>query len=449
MSKSPEALQSSPEHKKSRLDAISLKKLGTLALSLGLSIALSIGATMEANNRNARKNINQISYDTNEIDDSKSTNFDISAGIEDTIPGNLDINLPGVELSKTDTETRDLGTTTYMEKKVSNNPESDNFKEVQLMTFAPDFADSPEAVQPTGFDAIKNSSERIKQLVAAGWNIDKVDITGFASDDAISRHNNNDEGFGELDKDNLLLAEKRANAVAKLLKEQLKNDLTADIAKEVESKIVIEDGVEVYDIQLASDIQKVADSLGMEVVDVISQYDHDPTSLSVENQNVLNGLRDDRCVNIIITFSRDVVTEENINGYINIKHKTETKQSIIIVPVIFPILTKKKRDDVEPGTEPKPEPGTEPIPVVGAEPIAVPVYEKSKPAAKPYVEKYKESAGKKFDRIKNIGNERSQYNRNDAFYRKQPRPYNYTQPNQHFPGQKGNRQTRNHGGNAR
>ena len=450
MSYNPEAYQTSPEQKKSRLDKISLKKLGTLALSLGLSIALSVGATMEANNRNAKKNINQLSYDTNEATDSKSTNFDISAGLYDTVPGDLNISLPGAEFSRTDTEIRDLGATTSTETVVKTYQESANVEEnVQLMEWAALFEEDPMATEPRGLDVIKDTAEQTKQLIEAGWNIDNISIQGFASDEAISLHKNGNEGFGELDEKNILLANKRADAVSKLLKEQLENSLSDDSAKELESKIVIEGGVEVYDIQLASDIQKVADSLGMEVVDVISQYNHDPTSLSAENQNVLNGLRDDRYVSIKMTISRDVVTEENINKEVNTKQEIKTKKSIVIIPILIPILTRKKRDNIEPGTEPKPEPDTEPIPKVGSEPITVPAYEQPKLVVKPYVEKYKESAGEKFDRIKNIGKERSQYNNNDAYHRKQPRPYNNAQGNQHVMGQRGNRMARSHGGNIR
>jgi hypothetical protein len=267
----------------------------------------------------------------------------------------------------------------------------------QLMEWARQFDVDPAAVEPRGPDSIAGAAEQIQQLQSEGWSIDRITVQGFASDEGDDRGPDHNPGFGmPTNEKNIKLANKRATTVDSLFKQQLESELGTDQAKGVVDKMQSVQGEEVRDDELADDIEAEAARLGVHTDDLVMQFNRDPSSLSAETRKVLEGLRQDRYVKITIEASREgAISEERV--------KT------VFIPIPLPMPAPIPVADVpRPPTVPQPKPSYAPQPDYKVREQYVPV----------------------------------------AHHQKQPRPFNNSQRGTRHMGQRGNRMTRSHGGNA-
>lgn len=319
----------SPEKKgESRESAV--EKTRRRMLMGGIAVALTLMASMGANKAAENKPREMPETITAELDSGITVHEGLDVGLFDTIPGeNSSIELPGFEYT--------IGVKAPDTKsEISVNPESD----IQLMEWAQKFDIDPMAVEPRGPEAISSAVDQIEQLKADGWNIDKITIQGFASDESDSRDGEN-PGFGILDEKNIKLANKRAEAVSEMYKQEIEKSFGSD-SQEIESLIEVAEGQEVTDNQLAEQISFLAGEYGMSTEDLVMQFNRDPSSLPADAQELLDGLRQDRFVRIEIEASKEVTNpgEEGID-------------SIIVVPVFIPIFRRKRQSSA---VNPSPEP---------------------------------------------------------------------------------------------
>ena len=299
----------------------SIDKLKTIGASVLLSVMLTTGANFAKQDKDQRHVNPQPNKDE----------IHMKVGAYDVIPGKDKFEFPGLKISKTEQGQTEL----YADRETL-----DQESNIQLMEWARLFDADPEAVEPRGPDMIKSAAEQIKQLEADGFNIDQITIKGFASDESDSRNGDN-PGFGIDDEKNVKLANKRAGAVAELYKKQLEQTLSTDDAKNVESKIIIADGEEIQDNNQANAIDAMADKLGMSTIDLVSQFNRDPSSISTEALSVLDGLRQDRFVKIEVEASKMNYHTE----------RTDKEKSFIIIFIPIPILKRKTTE-----TTPSPVP---------------------------------------------------------------------------------------------
>jgi len=351
-SKNPEIGSANPEVSKlSEQHKLDIKK--TLAISALLTFLASAGATIEADHV-----INpDIETATPNPHVSK---IETSADIYDIVPGETKFKLPGGEITYTVTgpeqttnrqivEQPPTITETVIESKTSAT-------EIQLMEWAQKFEIDPKAVEPRGPEAIQTAVDQVQQLQADGWTIERIAVKGYASDESDSRNGDN-PGFGIEDEKNNKLADKRAETVEGLYKQQLEQNLGLTSATSIESLIVVEPGEEVHDAKLANQIDAMADSLGMSTVDLVMEFNRHPESLPTEAQELLDGLRQDRFVRIEISASKQIVIEQTADPIFTtveiVRPGEKHEESIIVIPIIIPIF-KRKRTSAPPPIPPEP-----------------------------------------------------------------------------------------------
>ena len=344
-----------------KVETIEFKKrwdvdwLRTVGASVMLSILLTAGANLAKPDKDIRLMNPQPNYKANEAR--------MDVGFYDVSPIGGEIELPGIKFS----EVKQGQTELYTDKETLSQESS-----IQLMEWARLFDADPEAVEPRGPDMIKGAAEQIKQLEADGFSVDQITIKGYASDES-DTHVGDNPGFGISDEKNVKLANKRANAVMELYKEQLEQTLAIDDAKSIESKIVVAGGEEIQDSDQAAAIDAMADKLGMSTIDLVWQFDSDPSSLPTEAQSVLEGLRQDRFVKIEVEASKMNYHTE----------RTDKEKSLIIIFIPVPIFKRKTTITAWDGTSPPTPP---PVPSEPSRPLV--------PNPRP---------GQYFQSVKNIG----------------------------------------------
>ena len=430
MTKTPEkTLDSSPveSFKDPEIDGWRLLVGRTLAGAAILTTLASAGATYEAN-RPAKVEV-QPTIITAELTDSHRLDVGAGVGIFDTIPGQAEFKLPGIE-----------ATFRIVKPEITTVESISPQTDVQLMEWARKFDVDPKAVEPRGQEAIQSAAEQVKRLQAEGWTIEQITVQGFASDEADSRQGDN-PGFGIDDEKNVKLANKRAGAVDGYFVQQLEQALGADGAKAIEDKITILDGEEVRDDALAQNIEKIANHLGMSTDDLVMEYNRHPKNVPAEAREVLEGLRQDRFVRIEIKALRNEVIQDG----------KDERIAFVLIPIIIPFIRRRGKDggyrtDIIVPTPPARFPNIRfdqvplhplPFPPRKVPPVVPPL--PPKPPIRPPVF---EHAPKK------IGKTEDPHYIDHARSRKQPRPFNNSQRGTRHMGQQGNRVTRSHGGNA-
>jgi hypothetical protein len=358
-------------------------------LSLAATLIASAGASIEANrNPNPQP---QPQLDSIEMPDHSTLSVSGNIGSYDTIPGGTEFKLPGATAIVTTEKPPE--TRTVVEPRGFES-------HVQLMEWARLFDTDPQAVEPTGQKAIDLTVEKIVSIAHSEGveQIEKISIQGYASDESDARRGSN-PGFGIDDEKNVKLAEKRAHAVEGLVLAQLETQLDASTYQTVVDKIVMEPGEEVQKPEEAAAIKAMAEKLHMDEAEMVMEYNRHPENLPQEARDVLKELKSDRSVSIIISEKPEIRT---------VPATTEKSDiPIVIIPIIIPIIREQPSEVEVP--EYKPRPKWEPVPEIG----------------------------KPMDRQSPIY--RSQ---------KQPRPFNNSQGGTRHMGQRGNRMTRSHGGNA-
>jgi len=429
-SKSPESAPIEPERKKSHLNIPLMVKIGTLA-----TLIASAGPTIEANMPMPNKNPNVkpptavwygVPNPNNDV-----LNIGFSAGMHNILPGEIGFKLPDVEATawipgskKTETTQKleqSPPTTTVMKSEIN-----DTYN--QPMEWAEKFEKDPSAVEPRGPEAIKDAVERIKELETQEYTCE-VFVEGSSSDESNVRDGNN-PGFGINDEPNIKLAETRAEAVAELFIQELKNELGEEKANDIEKSMVILGGKEVRDDQLAKAIEEMADKLGMPMDDLVMQFNRNPETLPIEAQEVLDGLYGDRKVIITIKATKQSFVELPSDPEMVTTTTTEKEDDkvvkIIIVPVLFPVI--KRRTENVKGIPPTTPPSTPPP------------YPRQTGFTDRPGEQYNDSKKPGGYDKRNLNNISPVY-----YYGKQPRPFNGTQG---ATWHSGDRQTRSRGGDA-
>lgn len=375
-------------------------------LSAAAMIALSLSATAAANS-GEQPNPNNVSIDaTANIGDTKVTGH-ADAGLQDIAPGATSVYLPGVRFglgtATTEVEQR---SGSYVEQHSTKVEELSKEIKAQLMEWARLFDADPKAKETLDAElGLKEAVAEIEALQAAGWEIEDIILHGFASDDDETAWQNGGDnpGFGIDSEKNVRLAEKRAKAVASLLRARLQRSSNPALAKEV----VIDGGSEVHDDDLAAAITQLAHSKGESTQDLVVRYNRDRDSFSAAELRILDGLRDDRYVSIKIIASKESTstTYKWVDGEW-VSSETQGKEfSIVLIPMLIPILRLPSR-------KPKAQtPTDEP-------PLAPPVLPPLPPTTRTYGPERRERR-KKSSRVRQIGHV-SQV----AFKQKQPGQHN-------------------------
>lgn len=320
----PELGQNNPEtEKKDRLK----NRAVMAALAIGLTLAATFGTNEVSNNRPEAL----PTATTIELPSDQTLGLGAELNAFDIIPGErATVRLPGIELAA-----GIAAPDTTVEEFIS--PETN----VQLMEWAQKFDVDPSAVEPRGPEAVADAVKQVEQLQTEGWNIDKITVQGFASDEGDDRKGNN-PGFGlETNEKNIRLADTRAGAVSDLFIEQLVQSLGVDKATEIRDTIAQIGGEEVQDDEFEAKVKAMAEKLDMPMDDMVMEFNRDPESLPLDAQKLLSELYEDRFVRIEIQASREVA--------VPVEQKTK---SMVIVPIFIPIPRRKRIPVVPSGSTP-------------------------------------------------------------------------------------------------
>lgn len=276
-----------------------------------------------------------------------------SVGMQDILPGQGGLSLPGARLDvlhvASATELVGRGRETLY---VAEAQQDEIELKAQLMKWAVLFDADPAARETLDAElGIGKATEAVKKLLADGWTVDDIVLHGFASDEDDTAWNNGGEnpGFGIDSVKNVRLAKKRARAVAGLLRAKLSKKIDPSIANLVH----VDGGTEVQDDDLAKAITDLAADHHMTAQELVVQYNRDRNAFSADDLQILDGLRDDRYVQIKITVSRDIVKTVHVfeEGEWQEKEETSKEVSLVFVPILIPIVRRKSKE-VTPGPLP-------------------------------------------------------------------------------------------------
>lgn len=215
---------------------------------------------------------------------------------------------------------------------VANEETSRTFYDAELaelnrkapMPWALEFSDDPQAGNTEKAErAIEDVFGSIGIYKIKGYDVLQVYIRGYASDE----DNSAGGGLRTPSKLNRELADTRANAVEALVSAELKKiDIDVPILRGPSKEII--------DRKLDKRIDALAKERGMTTLELVQKYNRDKDAFSQEDLAILNGLADDRFVNINVSFMKPpVVTEQ----------KQTDGGEIIIVPFLLPLFRFSRR----------------------------------------------------------------------------------------------------------
>jgi hypothetical protein len=352
----------------------------TAIAGLGLTALASIGGTVAANETHELPASGTGITQSVEIN---GTAYEVGAdiGMQDAIPGPVDINLPGIEMWAGQSQVApNIIVLSALEPHTTIETQTKSeSQQVQLMEWARLFDADPAAVEPRGMEQIQETVATIKRLLDEGYSIDEITFTGTASDedDHAVTHGGTNPGFGKDSEKNIKLANKRAKAVRSLVAGLIKEELTPDQAKDILAEFETEKGIEIQDPELVDNIDSVAEDLGMTTVDLVMQYNRNPDSLPKSAQKILNGLRQDRFVKIEISASKvETQTEYKKITIGEFEKGGEDSKGVklVIIPLIIPILRRRPDQTPKPPLVPEGSGRTPVVPIMPIIPRVTPAY---------------------------------------------------------------------------
>lgn len=197
--------------------------------------------------------------------------------------------------------------------------ETDEINRKAPMPWALEFSDDPQAENTERAEkAIEDVFISIEDYKSKGFDVIQVDVRGYASDE----DNSAGGGLRKPSKLNRELADTRADAVAGLVNSELQK-INLDVP------VLMGSGKEIIDRKLDKRIDDLAKERGMSTLELVQKYNRDKDAFSPEDLAILNGLADDRFVNIKVSFLKPPVASE--------KRETDGGD-IIIVPFLIPLF---------------------------------------------------------------------------------------------------------------
>lgn len=271
------------------------------------AVALSVAATIAGNSQEGVNPSGAAKAVAESVKEGEMPDIDVSLKMQDIGVGG--IKLPAVEFGVA--EQPEAPVITVKGKKAEHDVH---------MQWAEEFAADPDAkaLSPTG--EMRALRRQVRKMTREGWAIESVSVQGYASmeDDHTAEDN---PGFGIPSGKNKELAKVRSEAVAP----RVERNIERITGKDIDVKIL--PGRENDDSELATDIEKVADRLGMSTVELVKTYNRNPEELPDDAVEVLNGLEDQRFVRVTIRASREKsVTPDSESG------------NFVLIPLLIPIV---------------------------------------------------------------------------------------------------------------
>ena len=204
--------------------------------------------------------------------------------------------------------------------------------DVQLMEWARLFDEDPKARETIdGAKQVELAAESIRGLVDQGYEIDTIELRGWASDEDDSGEPN--AGLGVDSPKNVRLGEVRAEEIRELLVDKLNERGITDAGSKMEVS-----GGERRDDALNQEIIELAQKRNQTPQQMIEKWNRqDLGSFSQGDLELYSRLADDRCVEIEVTVSRIITETKEVYEEGEWVEKTERHKefSIVIIPIIL------------------------------------------------------------------------------------------------------------------